>query len=157
PPDRAAVRQALRRRRRRARADDDGERGRRGAAGARVRGGGVSTGVGAAVRRGPREVVVGAMSVFSAFGAGVEPLLAAVLSGKPGFAPVERFEVGARRAKVAAAAPGSPDLVRELVRTIDEACDFDRADTRLFLAVHGDPALARSPGGSTEAFASRLA
>ncbi|NUR58740.1 MAG: beta-ketoacyl-[acyl-carrier-protein] synthase family protein [Catenulispora sp.] len=98
------------------------------------------------------------MSVFSAFGAGVEPLLDAVAGGTPGFGPVERFDVGRRRAKVAAAAPGSPDLVGELARVIDEACDFDRSTTRLFLAVHGDPALARSPGSaSTEAFAARIA
>ncbi|NUR32192.1 MAG: beta-ketoacyl-[acyl-carrier-protein] synthase family protein, partial [Catenulispora sp.] len=98
------------------------------------------------------------MSVFSAFGAGVVPLLDAVASGAAGFAPVERFDVGARRAKVAAAAPGSPDLRRELARAIDEVCDFDRSTTRLFLAVHGDPTLARAPeSGSTEAFASQIA
>lgn len=121
-------------------------------------------------RRGPRQVVVRAMSVFSAFGAGVEPLLAAVTAGTPGFAPVERFDVGRRRAKVAAAAPGAPDLVRELIRCIEEACDecddnADRADraagrsgTRLFLAVHGDPALARSSeSAGTAAFAARIA
>ncbi|WP_344671551.1 beta-ketoacyl synthase N-terminal-like domain-containing protein [Catenulispora yoronensis] len=98
------------------------------------------------------------MSVFSAFGAGVEPLLAAVSAGTPGFAPVERFDVGTRRAKVAAAAPGSPDLVRELVRAVDEVCDFERDGTRLFLALHGDPALARSPETArTDAFAQRIA
>jgi 3-oxoacyl-[acyl-carrier-protein] synthase II len=112
----------------------------------------------ARVRRGPREVVVSAMSVFSAFGAGVEPLLAAVTAGTPGFAPVQRFDVGARRARVAAAAPGSPDLARELIRAVDEVCDFERGDTRLFLALHGDPTLARSPeSGSTDAFAARIA
>ncbi|NUP49434.1 MAG: beta-ketoacyl-[acyl-carrier-protein] synthase family protein, partial [Catenulispora sp.] len=98
------------------------------------------------------------MSVFSAFGAGVGPLLAAVTAGTPGFAPVERFDVGRRRAKAAAAAPGSPDLVRELIRAVDESCDFDRSTTQLFLALHGDPTLARAPeSGSTEAFAARIA
>ncbi|WP_344659899.1 beta-ketoacyl synthase N-terminal-like domain-containing protein [Catenulispora subtropica] len=98
------------------------------------------------------------MAVFSAFGAGVEPLLTAVAAGTPGFAPVERFDVGTRRAKVAAAALGSPDLERELIRVIDEVCDFERGGTRLFLAIHGDPALARQPAsGGTEAFAARIA
>jgi 3-oxoacyl-[acyl-carrier-protein] synthase II len=101
------------------------------------------------------------MTVFSAFGAGVQPLLAAVTAGTPGFAPVERFDVDRRRAKVAAAAPGRPDLARELTHAINEVCDFDRSGTRLFLAVHGDPALARSPESSqsagTAAFAARIA
>ena len=105
-------------------------------------------------RRGPTEAVVTGMSVFSAFGAGVEPLLRAALAGRSGFAPVERFDVGARRAKVAAVAPGSPELVRELIRTIDEACDgagLHRAGCRLFLAVHGQPDI------GADAFAARIA
>jgi 3-oxoacyl-[acyl-carrier-protein] synthase II len=114
------------------------------------------------VRRGPHEVVVSAMSVFSAFGSGVEPLLRAVLDGTPGFRPVDRFDVGARRAKSAAVAPGSPDLSSELVRVIGEACDdagVARAETPLFLAIHGDPALPRSsePGHGSDAFASQVA
>jgi 3-oxoacyl-[acyl-carrier-protein] synthase II len=97
------------------------------------------------------------MSVFSAFGAGVEPLLRAALDGASGFVPVERFDVGRRRAKVAAVAPGSPELVAELVRAVDEACDAaglgrpERADCRLFLAVHG------VPGAGADAFAAGIA
>jgi 3-oxoacyl-[acyl-carrier-protein] synthase II len=108
-------------------------------------------------RRGPAEVVVSGMSVFSAFGAGVEPLLHAALGGASGFVPVERFDVGARRVKVAAVAPGSPELVRELVRAIEEACDAaglsrsERAGARLFLAIHGEPV------GGADAFAASIA
>ncbi|MFL6117740.1 MAG: beta-ketoacyl synthase N-terminal-like domain-containing protein [Catenulispora sp.] len=120
------------------------------------------TGAPIAARRGPHDVVVSAMSVFSAFGSGVEPLLRAVLDGTPGFRPVDRFDVGGRRAKAAAVAPGSPDLARELVRVIGEACDqagVARAGTPLFLAIHGDPALPRTsePGHGSDAFASRIA
>lgn len=108
-------------------------------------------------RRGDTEVVVSGMSVFSAFGAGVGPLLEAALAGTSGFAPVERFDVGARRAKVAAAAPGSPELVRELVRAVNEACDeaslprASRAGCRLFLAIHGNPEV------GADAFAASIA
>jgi len=99
------------------------------------------------------------MSVVSAFGAGVEPLLRAALDGTPGFAPVERFDVGARRTKVAATTAGSSDLAWELVHTINEACDeaglghSQRTGSRLFLAVHGDP----TPAGGADAFAARIA
>ncbi|MEY9928375.1 3-oxoacyl-[acyl-carrier-protein] synthase II [Catenulispora sp. GP43] len=108
-------------------------------------------------RRGPTEVVVSGMSVFSAFGAGVDALLRAAVEGTSGFAPVERFDVGARRAKVAAVAPGSPELVRELIRAVNEACDdaglarSARADCHLFLAVHGEP------HGGADAFAAGIA
>ena len=108
-------------------------------------------------RRGDTEVVVSGMSVFSAFGAGVGPLLEAALAGTPGFAPVERFDVGARRAKVAAAAPGSPELVRELIRAVNEACDeaslprASRAGCWLFLAIHGNPEV------GADAFAASIA
>ncbi|WP_370366329.1 beta-ketoacyl synthase N-terminal-like domain-containing protein [Catenulispora sp. GP43] len=97
------------------------------------------------------------MSVFSAFGAGVDALLRAAVEGTSGFAPVERFDVGARRAKVAAVAPGSPELVRELIRAVNEACDdaglarSARADCHLFLAVHGEP------HGGADAFAAGIA
>ncbi|WP_041541816.1 beta-ketoacyl synthase N-terminal-like domain-containing protein [Catenulispora acidiphila] len=97
------------------------------------------------------------MAVFSAFGAGVDALLRAAVEGVTGFAPVERFDVGARRAKVAAVAAGAPELVRELVRAVDEACDgaglsrSGRADCQLFLAIHGEP------HGGADAFASSIA
>ncbi|MEY9890176.1 3-oxoacyl-[acyl-carrier-protein] synthase II [Catenulispora sp. MAP5-51] len=108
-------------------------------------------------RRGPTEVVVSGMSVLSAFGAGVDALLRAAVAGTSGFAPVERFDVGARRAKVAAVAPGSPELVRELINAVDEACDgaglarSARADCHLFLAIHGEP------HGGADAFAAGIA
>ncbi|WP_370354850.1 beta-ketoacyl synthase N-terminal-like domain-containing protein [Catenulispora sp. EB89] len=97
------------------------------------------------------------MSVFSAFGSGVEPLLRAAVEGASGFVPVERFDVGARRAKVAAVAPGSPELVRELIRAVDDACDgaglgrAARAGCQLYLAIHGQP------DGGADAFAAGIA
>ena len=104
-----------------------------------------------APRRGTETAVVTGASVVSAFGRGVEPLVAAAFDGRPGFQPVGRFDVSARRVGVAALLPGSPVLAGELARVIGEACDeagltaAQRADTRLFLAVHGDPDLARAP------------
>nr|WP_323746417.1 beta-ketoacyl synthase N-terminal-like domain-containing protein [Catenulispora pinisilvae] len=108
-------------------------------------------------RRGATEVVIRGMSVFSAFGPGVDALAEAAFAGETGFAPVERFDVAGRRAKAAAVAPGSPELARELIRAIDEACDEaalsrqDRADCQLFLAIHGDPTL------GADAFAAGIA
>jgi 3-oxoacyl-[acyl-carrier-protein] synthase II len=96
---------------------------------------------------------VSGLAVLSAFGPGADPLLAAALAGRPAFAPVGRFDVSGRRVKVAACAPGSPDLAAELVRVVGEACDeaglsgAQRAATPLFLAVHGDPAMPRIEGG----------
>jgi 3-oxoacyl-[acyl-carrier-protein] synthase II len=64
--------------------------------------------------------------------------------------------------------PGSPTLPDELVHAIDEACDAaglsskERADCPLFLAVHGDPELARAtdadrPHHGADAFAASVA
>lgn len=86
-------------------------------------------------------------SVLSAYGRGLEALLAGMLAGRPAFAPVRRFDVKARRVHVAATLPGSPELVTEVTRAAREACDdaglppADRARCPLFLAVHGDPEL----------------
>lgn len=97
------------------------------------------------------ETVVTGMAALSAFGRGVDPLFSAALAGRSAFEPVQRFDVSARRVGVAATVPGSPVLLDELVNAVDEACDAaelsaaDRADCPLFLAVHGDPALARAP------------
>jgi 3-oxoacyl-[acyl-carrier-protein] synthase II len=99
---------------------------------------------------GPVAVVTGA-AVLSAYGRGTEALLSGVLSGRPAFAPVQRFDVTARRVRVAAAMPGSPGLLTEVTRAVREACDdaglppSGRARTPLFLAIHGDPAIARAP------------
>src|SRR3954454_16957277 len=119
-------------------------------------------------RRGPGPVVLTGASVLSAFGRGTEALLAGVLSGRPAFAPVQRFDVSRRRVGVAAAMPGSPDLRTEVVRVVREACEDaglvvpDRARTPLFLALHVHPDLARAaeadrvrlgPGAFTDAVA----
>jgi len=95
-------------------------------------------------------VVVTGTGVLSAYGPGTETLLSGVLSGRPAFAPVQRFDVSARRAGVAAAVAGSPQLDAEVARVVREACDdaglsaSDRARTPLFLAIHGDPAAPRA-------------
>jgi 3-oxoacyl-[acyl-carrier-protein] synthase II len=91
-----------------------------------------------------------------------------VLSGRPAFAPVQRFDVSARRVGFAAAMAGSPQLDAEVARTVREACDdaglspSDRARTPLFLAIHGDPAAPRAaaagrPALGPEAFAGPVA
>jgi 3-oxoacyl-(acyl-carrier-protein) synthase len=121
-----------------------------------------------AARRGAGPVAVTGAAVLSAYGRGIEALLAGVLSGQPAFAPVQRFDVTARRVRVAAAMPGSPDLLTEVTRAAREACDdaglprAGRARTPLFLAIHGDPAIARAPeadkpGLGPEAFAAAVA
>jgi 3-oxoacyl-[acyl-carrier-protein] synthase II len=68
-------------------------------------------------------------AVLSAYGPGTETLLWGVLSGRSAFAPVQRFDVSARRAGFAAAMAGSPQLDAEVARAVSEACD---------LAVAGD-------------------
>jgi 3-oxoacyl-[acyl-carrier-protein] synthase II len=103
-----------------------------------------------AARRGAGSVVVTGAAALSAYGRGTELLQSGVLSGRPAFEPVQRFDVSARRVRFAATMPGSPDLLGELTRTAREACDDaslpvpDRARTGLFLAVHGHPAMARA-------------
>jgi 3-oxoacyl-[acyl-carrier-protein] synthase II len=90
--------------------------------------------------------------VLSAYGQGTEALLSGTLSGQPAFAPVQRFDVSARRVPFAATMPGAGGLLAELARAVGEACDDaglpppERARTPLFLAIHGDPAVARAPG-----------
>ncbi len=127
-----------------------------------------AAGPGLRAARGPESVLITGMAVTSAFGRGLEPLLAAALEGRAAFAPVRRFEVAGRRAQVAAALPGAPQLTGELARAIDEACDTAglgaaaRASCPLFLAVHGDPELGRCAPAERaahtgDAFAGRLA
>lgn len=121
-----------------------------------------------AARRGPGSVVVTGAAAASAYGRGTEALLAGVLSGQPAFAPVQRFDVSVRRVRFAATMPGLPGLRTEVTRAAAEACDdaglslSDRARTPLFLAIHGDPAIARAPGADKpglgpEAFATAVA
>jgi 3-oxoacyl-(acyl-carrier-protein) synthase len=96
-------------------------------------------------------VVVTGAGVLSAYGRGTEALLSGVLSGRPAFGPVDRFDASNRRVRVAAVMPGSPDLLTEVARATREACDdagltaAERARSPLFLAIHGDPELARAP------------
>jgi 3-oxoacyl-[acyl-carrier-protein] synthase II len=101
-------------------------------------------------RRGTGTVVVTGACVVSAYGRGSDALLSGVLSGRPAFAPVQRFDVTARRVQVAATMPGDPDLLAELTRVVREACDdgglsaADRARSPLFLAIHTHPDMARA-------------
>jgi 3-oxoacyl-[acyl-carrier-protein] synthase II len=94
--------------------------------------------------------VVSGVAAVSAFGRGTRPLLSAALAASPAFQPVQRFDVAGRRVRVAATLPGHPDLADELVGVVGQACDEAGLDERaratcpLFLAVHGDPALARA-------------
>jgi 3-oxoacyl-[acyl-carrier-protein] synthase II len=105
----------------------------------------------AVTRRGSGSVVLTGAAARSAFGPGLDALLSGVLTGAPAFAPVTRFDVTNRRVGVGALMPGSPVLLDELTRVVDEACDdaalstAQRADCPLFLAIHGDPALGRAP------------
>ena len=122
----------------------------------------------ATARRGMSSVVVTGTSVLSAYGRGAEALRSGMLSGRAAFAPVQRFDVSARRVGCAATMPGSPGLRTEVTRAVREACDeaglssSDRARSPLFLAIHSDPAIARAPeadqpGLGPEAFAAAVA
>jgi 3-oxoacyl-(acyl-carrier-protein) synthase len=89
--------------------------------------------------------VLTGVAAVSAYGRGNQALLDGVRAGRPAFAPVTRFDVSGRRVRVGALLPGSPSLLDELLSVVDDACAqaglsaADRADTRLLLAVHGDP------------------
>ncbi len=105
-----------------------------------------------AARRGTGAVVVTGAAAASAYGRGTEALVSGMLSGRPAFAPVERFDVSGRRVRFAATMPGLPGLLTEVTRATAAACDdaglspSGRASTPLFLAIHGDPAIARAAG-----------
>ena len=125
-------------------------------------------GPGTGARRGAGAAVVTGTAAASAYGRGAETLLAGVLSGLPAFAAVQRFDVAGRRVRVAATMPGLPVLLTEVIRVVSEACDDaclpsrSRARTALFLAMHGDPAIARAPGADQhrlgpDAFAAAVA
>ena len=129
---------------------------------------GLAAGAVPAARRGPASVVVTGAAVLSAYGRGTEALLSGALSGRPAFAPVQRFDVSARRVRFAATMPGSPELRTEVTRAVRDACDdaglspSDRARSPLFLAIHGDPAIPRAPeadrsGLGPEAFTAAVA
>jgi 3-oxoacyl-[acyl-carrier-protein] synthase II len=119
-------------------------------------------------RRGAGSAVVTGMAAVSAYGRGTGALLSGVLSGQPAFAPVQRFDVTPRRVRVAAAMPGLPDLLTEVTGAVRDACDdaglspSERGRTPLYLAIHGDPATARTgqadmPGLGPEAFTAAVA
>src|SRR2546423_551401 len=115
-----------------------------------------------------RSAVVTGVAAVSAFGRGADALLSGALAGRSAFRPVDRFDVSRRRVGVAATLAGVPVLADELARVVADACaaaGLDgslRAGSRLFLAVHGDPALARAaeedrPAHGAHALASALA
>ena len=121
-----------------------------------------------AARRGTGSAVLTGAAAASAYGRGTEALLSGVLSGQPAFAPVQRFDVTARRVRFAATMPGDPELRTEVTGAVGEACDdaglspADRARSPLFHAIHGDPAIARvagagQPGLGPEAFTAAVA
>ena len=121
-----------------------------------------------AARRGAGSVAVTGAAALSAYGRGTEALLSGVLSGRPAFAPVQRFDVSARRVGFAATMPGCPELLTEVTRVVREACDdaglspSDRARSPLFVAIHAHPAIARAaeadrPRLGPEAFTAAVA
>lgn len=93
-------------------------------------------------------VAVTGLGVFSAFGRGTRPLLEAVAEGRPGFAPVSRFDVTRRNTVFAAQSAESPRLADELVSAIEEAWRQTGLDAReaanvpVLLSLHADPATA---------------
>lgn len=90
-------------------------------------------------------VGIAGLAVVSALGRGVEPQLAAALTGAAAFAPVDRFDVSGRRVKVAATLGQVGTLTAELAEVIEGACadagltSEQRAGTLLLLALHGHP------------------
>lgn len=103
--------------------------------------------------------VITGMAVTTAYGRGTEALLSGVLSGKPAFGPLTRFDVSARRTTVAATLAGSPSLHDELREVITAACDEgglserERKTVPLYLAIHGD----HRTGMTAAGFARRVA
>jgi 3-oxoacyl-(acyl-carrier-protein) synthase len=91
------------------------------------------------------------VGALSAYGRGASTLLNGVLSGRPAFGPVSRFDVHRRRVGVGALLAGSPVLLDELIDAVDQACTeaglspAERTTCPLLLAVHGDPAVGRVP------------
>jgi 3-oxoacyl-[acyl-carrier-protein] synthase II len=118
----------------------------------------------------PPDVAISGHAALTSFGRGVEHLLDAAWAGRPGFGPIDRFDVGGRRVRVAAVLPGldttATDLRVELVAAITAAAERagltadERAATALILALHADPQSARARDGrrhSASAFATAVA
>lgn len=103
------------------------------------------------------EVGLAGLAAASALGRGTEAQLAGALAGSGAFTPVERFDVGNRRVKLAATLPDAGSLFDELATAIDEACrnaglsEMDRSQSGLMLAVHGYPDAPRVSGRPTAA------
>lgn len=95
-------------------------------------------------------VGIAGLAVLSALGRGVEPQLAAALSGTAAFAPVDRFDISGRRVGIAATLPQVDTLTAELAEVIEAACADaaldakQRAECTLLLAVHGHPGAGES-------------
>jgi 3-oxoacyl-(acyl-carrier-protein) synthase len=97
------------------------------------------------------------LAVTTAFGRGRDALLKGLADGEPAFTPVTRFDVGRRRARVAATLPDVGPVLDEIAAAIDEACDAagltreQRAECLLLLSWHPDPTTVRETvrdGGS---------
>ncbi|MFE9427077.1 beta-ketoacyl synthase N-terminal-like domain-containing protein [Kitasatospora sp. NPDC006697] len=115
-----------------------------------------------------RPVAVTALDAVTACGRGTAALAGAVFDGTAGFVPVDRFDVSARRTKVAAQLPGDPDLAAELAAVVAGATAAAGlegellAGTPLFFAGTHDRAAARPDGADRTdlragALAARLA
>jgi 3-oxoacyl-[acyl-carrier-protein] synthase II len=98
------------------------------------------------------DVGLAGLAAASALGRGTEAQLAGALAGSSAFAPVQRFDVGGRRVRLAATLPDAGSLFDELATAIDDACrdaglsEVDRSGSLLMLAVHGYPDAPRLPG-----------
>ena len=94
-------------------------------------------------------VVVTGMSAACAAGRGTGALLAHALAGRPGFAPLTRFDPARYRTGVAAVLPDAGPLADELAGAIDQACADARlpaalrAGCPLLLAAHRVPHTSR--------------
>ncbi|GAA2133712.1 beta-ketoacyl synthase N-terminal-like domain-containing protein [Kitasatospora kazusensis] len=99
-----------------------------------------------------RPVLVTGMDVVTGSGRGTTALAEAVFTGTAAFVPVDRFDTGARRAKLGAQLADVSDLLTELTGVVDGACTAagltaaDRAATPLLFAGSSDRAAARPDG-----------
>ncbi|MBM7773709.1 3-oxoacyl-[acyl-carrier-protein] synthase II [Actinokineospora baliensis] len=84
-----------------------------------------------------RPVLLTAVAARTAFGDHTA-LLARGFAGVPAFTPVTRFSTAGRRTEHAATLPGSPSLVDELVRVLEQVYPADGAQVPLLLAAHAD-------------------
>ncbi|MGW5053894.1 beta-ketoacyl synthase N-terminal-like domain-containing protein [Actinokineospora sp. NPDC004072] len=90
------------------------------------------------------EVVVTGAALRTGFGRGAAALLADGFAGTTAFGPVTRFDTAGRRTDQAAALPGAPSLVDELVGAIRDA--GPPRGTPLLLAAHATAGTAELAG-----------